>query len=201
MYKKFVCHYFFVSDKNNSLAVVSNSKEKLLSYQESLSSNLNISETESLVSIHHKKIKEFINPLNEEEFLIQINYVGTEKQLEKVLEIKSDVFEPVSILDKFLAKHDLLKKWIDGFLIGCVANIYYERSKSFGIRNKYNETKIAFNNFKLIWDLEKDFAGHSNEKEGEFAKFYYRDEYRLINLNGEKCNEDWLKQIKKDCYL
>lgn len=55
MYKKFVCNYFFISDKNNSLAVVSNSKEKLLSYQESLSSNLNISEIESLVSIHHKK--------------------------------------------------------------------------------------------------------------------------------------------------
>ena len=40
-----------------------------------------------------------------------------------------------------------------------------------------------------------------NFEESEFAKFYYRDEYRLINLNGEKCNEDWLKQIKKDCYL
>jgi len=201
MYKKFVFHYFFISDKNNSLAVVSNSKEKLLSYQEILSSNINISEIESFVSIHHKKIKEFINPLNEDEFLIKIDYVGTKTQLEKVLEIKSDVFEPISDLDKFLAKHNLLKKWIDGRLIGCMANIYYERSKSFGIRNKYSETKITLNNFKLIWNLEKDFVGHSNEREGEFDKFYFRQEYRLINLDGEKCNEDWLKKIRKDCYL
>lgn len=201
MYKKFVCHYFFISDKNNSFAVVSNSKEKILSYQEDLNSNLNISEIESLISIHHKKIKEFLNPLNEDEFLIKIDYVGTETQLKKVLEIKSDVFEPISDLDKFLTKHDLLKKWIDGRLIGYMANIYYERSKSFGIRNKYSETKIRFDNYKLIWNLEKNFAGHSNEREGEFAKFYYRDEYRLINLEGEQCNEEWLQKIKKECGL
>lgn len=201
MYKKFVCHYFFISDKNNSFAVVSNSKEKILSYQEDLNSNLNISEIESLISIHHKKIKEFLNPLNEDEFLIKIDYVGTETQLKKVLEIKSDVFEPISDLDKFLAKHNLLKKWIDGRLIGCIGNLYYERSKSFGIRNKYNETKIVLNSFKLIWNLEKDFVGHSNEREGEFAKFYYRQEYRLINLEGKQCNEEWLQKIKKECGL
>lgn len=196
-----MCYYLFISDKNNSFAVVSNSKEKILSYQEDLNSNLNISEIESLISIHHKKIKEFLNPLNEDEFLIKIDYVGTETQLKKVLEIKSDVFEPISDLDKFLAKHNLLKKWIDGRLIGCIGNLYYERSKSFGIRNKYSETKITLNDFKLIWSLEKDFTGYSNEREGEFAKFYYRQEYRLINLNGKKCNEEWLKKIKKDCYL
>ena len=201
MYKKFVCHYFFISDKNNSFAVVSNSKEKILSYQEDLNSNLNIYEIESLISIHHKKIKEFLNPLNEDEFLIKIDYVGTETQLKKVLEIKSDVFEPISDLDKFLAKHNLLKKWIDGRLIGCIGNLYYERSKSFGIRNKYNETKIVLNSFKLIWNLEKDFVGHSNEREGEFAKFYYRQEYRLINLEGKQCNEEWLQKIKKECGL
>jgi hypothetical protein len=201
MYKKIVCHYFFIFDKKNSLAVVSNSKEKLLSYQESLSSNLNISEIESLVSINHKKIKEFLNPLNEDGFLIKIDYVGTKTQLEKVLEIKSEVFEPISDLDKFLARHGLLKKWIDGRLIGCIGNLYYERSKSFGIRNKYNETKIVLNSFKLIWNLEKDFVGHSNEREGEFAKFYYRQEYRLINLEGKQCNEEWLQKIKKECGL
>lgn len=201
MYKKFVCHYFFASDKNNSFSIISNSKEKLLSYQKILRSDLNISKIESFVSMNHEKIKKFINPLSEKEFLIKIDYVGTEAQLEKVLEIKSDVFEPVSNLDKFLAEHGLLKKWIDGLLIGYMANIYYERSKSFGIRNKYSETKILFNDFKTIWNLEKEFNGHSNERDGEFAKFYYRLEYRLISLDGKKSNEDWLKQIKKDCYL
>lgn len=122
-----MCHYFFASDKNNSFSIISNSKEKLLSYQKNLRSDLNISKIESFVSMNHEKIKKFINPLSEKEFLIKIDYVGTEAQLEKVLEIKSDVFEPVSNLDKFLAEHGLLKKWIDGLLIGYMANIYYER--------------------------------------------------------------------------
>lgn len=202
MYKKFVFHYFFVSDKNDNFAIVSTSTEKLLSYQKNLlDSSIKFSETEIFYSNNHKAIKEFINPDNKGFFIMKINNVKNEEQLRKVLEIKSNVFEPKTEMEKFLSDNNLLKLWIDGLLIGLAANIYYERSKSFGIRNKYSEKKITFDCFNLIWSLEKEFNGYSNERDGEFAKFYYRTEYRLISLAGKKCNEDWLKKIKKDYYL
>lgn len=202
MYKKFVFHYFFVSDKNDNFAIVSTSTEKLLSYQKNLlDSSIKFSETEIFYSNNHKAIKEFINPDNKELFIMKINNVKNEEQLRKVLEIKSNVFEPKTEMEKFLSDNNLLKLWIDGLLIGLAANIYYERSKSFGIRNKYSEKKITFDCFHLIWSLEKEFNGYSNERDGEFAKFHYRNEYRLISLAGKKCNEGWLKKIKEECYL
>lgn len=202
MYKKFIFHYFFVSDKNNNFAIISTSPEKLLSYQKNLlDSSIKFSDTEIFYSNNHKAIKEFINPDNKEFFIMKINNVKNEDQLRKVLEIKSNVFEPETEMEKFLSDNNLLTSWVDGLLIGIAANIYYERSKSFGIRNKYSEKTIAFDDFNSIWNLEKEFNGYSAERDGEFAKFYYRAEYRLIILANKKCNEDWLKKIKKDFYL
>lgn len=202
MYKKFVFHYFFTSDKNNNFAIISNSTDKLFSYQKNLlDSYIIFSDIEMFYSINHKKIKEFINPDNTEFFIMTINNVKNEEQLKKVLEIKSNVFEPETEMEKFLRDNNLLKSWVDGLLSGIAANVYYERSKSFGIRNKYSEKTIVFNDFESIWSLEKEFNGIRNERDGEFANFYYRTESRLISLIDKKCNEDWLKKIKEDYYL
>ena len=98
----------------------------------------------------------------------------------------------------FLHKNNLLNDWISGKLEGIVANIYYERSTSFGIRNQYNETKIHFDNSEEIWNIEKYFLGSFMERYGDYSKFYYRKSSRLINIKNIECNKEWLSKEKSD---
>lgn len=201
MKNKLTIHTFFVLDQKNSFAVISSSKKELHIQKEILRKCFEsyiFSKTETLSFKHYKYIKNYINPKDEGHFLLKIKNVKNCLELKTVLEIKSNIFEPKTELQLFLHKNNLLNDWISGKLEGIVANIYYERSTSFGIRNQYNETKIHFDNSEEIWNIEKYFLGSFMERYGDYSKFYYRKSSRLINIKNIECNKEWLSKEKSD---
>lgn len=203
MRNKLTIHTFFVSDQKNSFAVISSSKKELILQKEILRKcfeSYTFSKTEIISFKHCSYINTYINPQNENHFLLKIKNVRNCLELKTVLEIKSNIFKPQTELQLFLYKNNLLNDWVSGRLEGIIANIYYERSSSYGIRTQYSETKIHFDNNEEIWNMEKYFLGSFMERYGDYSNFYYRKSSKLINIKNIECNKEWLSKEKNSFF-
>lgn len=199
MKTKFIIHAFFVSNQTDSFAVISQSEDLLLIQKEiikKLFDSHRISYIKSISFSKYKDIKNYINFHIDETSVLKVENVENIEQLKTVLEIKSNIFDPKTELELFLSENKLLDSWISGKLIGVVANDYHERSSSLGVRDKYHETTIDFNTYKTIWKLEQYFTGSFMERYGDHSYFYYRNMTKLISIMGEKCNQEWLSEVK-----
>lgn len=199
MKTKFIIHAFFVSNQTDSFAVISQSEDLLLIQKEiikKLFDSHRISYIESISFSKYKGIKNYIDSHIDETSVLKVENVENIEQLKTVLEIKSNIFDPKTELELFLSENKLLDSWISGKLIGVVANDYHERSSSLGVRDKYHETTIDFNTYKTIWKLEQYFTGSFMERYGDHSYFYYRNMTKLISIMGEKCNQEWLSEVK-----
>lgn len=200
MKTKFIIHAFFVSNQTDSFAVISQSEDLLLIQKEiikKLFDSNRISYIKSISFYRYKDIKNYIDSHIDKTSVLKVEHVENIEQLKTVLEIKSNIFAPKTELELFLSENKLLDSWISGKLIGVVANDYYERSSSLGVRDKYHETTMDFNNSDTIWKLEKYFNGSFMERYGDHSYFYYRNMARLISVMGKKCNQEWLNEVKK----
>ena len=200
MKTKFIIHAFFVSNQTDSFAVISQSEDLLLIQKEiikKLFDSNRISYIKSISFSRYKDIKNYIDSHIDKTSVLKVEHVENIEQLKTVLEIKSNIFAPKTELELFLSENKLLDSWISGKLIGVVANDYYERSSSLGVRDKYHETTMDFNNSDTIWKLEKYFNGSFMERYGDHSYFYYRNMARLISVMGKKCNQEWLNEVKK----
>jgi len=200
MKTKFIIHAFFVSNQKDSFAVLSQSKDLLILQKEMIKKLFDSHQTSYIQSISfskYKDIKKYFDTHVDETSILKIDHVENGEQLKTVLEIKSNVFEPKTELEIFLSKNELIDSWISGKLIGVIANDYHERSSSLGVRDKYHETTMDFNNSDTIWKLEKYFNGSFMERYGDHSYFYYRNMARLISVMGKKCNQEWLNEVKK----
>lgn len=199
MKTKFIIHAFFVSNQTDSFAVISQSEDLLLIQKEiikKLFDSNRISYIKSISFSKYKDIKNYIDSHIDETSVLKIEHVENIEQLKTVLEIKSNIFAPKTELELFLSENKLLDSWISGKLIGVVANDYHERSSSLGARDKYHETTIDFNTYKTIWKMEQYFKGSFMERYGDHSYFYYRNMTKLISIMGEKCNQEWLSEVK-----
>lgn len=200
---KFIVHAFFVSNQKSSFAVLSQSKDLLLLQKEIIEKLFDSHQISYIQSISFSKytdikdIKKYFDTHVDETSILKVEHVESIKNLKTVLEIKSNIFEPKTELELFLSENDLLDSWVSGKIVGVVANYYYERSSSFGVRDKYHETTIDFNNSDIIWKLEKYFTGSFIERYGDYSHFYYRNMSKLISVMDRKCNQEWLKEVKK----
>lgn len=199
MKTKFIIHAFFVSNQTDSFAVISQSEDLLLIQKEiikKLFDSNRISYIKSISFSKYKDIKNYIDSHIDETSVLKVEHVENIEQLKTVLEIKSNIFAPKTELELFLSENKLLDSWISGKLIGVVANDYHERSSSLGARDKYHETTIDFNTYKTIWKMEQYFTGSFMERYGDHSYFYYRNMTKLISIMGEKCNQEWLSEVK-----
>lgn len=200
MNKNFTCHYFFVSHKNNSFAVISRSKQELQSQKEilkSLFSDHAFSIDRTLTTELPEEIR-VVFESDEENVLFKIEHVGTEYQLLTHMAIKNNTFKPETEFELFLKNNNLLNDWIAGKLQGTISSFYKERSREFGRRIRSSESKEVFNDYEKIWKLPEYFDGLINERHGEYANFHYKLVYRLTILCGKSCNTEWLKEAKED---
>lgn len=200
MKTKFIIHAFFVSNQKDSFAVLSQSKDLLILQKEIIKKLFDSHQTSYIQSISfskYKDIKKYFDTHVDETSILKIDHVENREQLKTVLEIKSNVFEPKTELEIFLSKNELIDSWISGKLIGVIANDYHERSSSLGVRDKYHETTMDFNNSDTIWKLENYFNGSFMERYGDHSYFYYRNMAKLISIMGKKCNQEWLNEVKK----
>lgn len=200
MKTKLIIHAFFVSNQKDSFAVLSQSKDLLILQKKIIKKLFDSHQTSYIQSISfskYKDIKKYFDTHVDETSILKIDHVENREQLKTVLEIKSNVFEPKTELEIFLSKNELINSWISGKLIGVIANDYHERSSSLGVRDKYHETTMDFNNSDTIWKLENYFNGNFMERYGDHSYFYYRNMAKLISIMGKKCNQEWLNEIKK----
>lgn len=199
MKTKFIIHAFFVSNQKDSFAVLSQSKDLLILQKEIIKKLFDSHQTSYIQSISfskYKDIKKYFDTHVDETSILKIDHVENREQLKTVLEIKSNVFEPKTELEIFLSKNELIDSWISGKLIGVIANDYHERSSSLGVRNKYHETTMDFNNSDTIWKLENYFNKSFMERYGDHSYFYYRNVAKLISVMDKKCNQEWLSEVK-----
>lgn len=199
MKTKLIIHAFFVSNQKDSFAVLSQSKDLLILQKEIIKKLFDSHQTSYIQSISfskYKDIKKYFDTHVDETSILKIDHVENREQLKTVLEIKSNVFEPKTELEIFLSKNELIDSWISGKLIGVIANDYHERSSSLGVRNKYHETTMDFNNSDTIWKLENYFNKSFMERYGDHSYFYYRNVAKLISVMDKKCNQEWLSEVK-----
>lgn len=184
--------YFLALPKSSesTFALISLSKESILFYL--FENKLKNIEVEL-----KKEINFLISPiLKNKSELIKIDYIRNKKDLDLWITIQNGTFIPYNDFTRFLCNHNLLKKWLSGKLKGVVAYNYRETSKAFGVRGKHSEDKVNFNDDESIWKIEKYFDGIVTERDGDYSKFYYKQEMKLIELNGISCNEDWNRYVK-----
>lgn len=152
---------------------------------------------------------------NDENFL-KINHVSNKEQLDIWFLIQNDSYTPTNEGSIFLHENNLLKLWIDGKLQCLIGTSYKEKSKDCGYKQSYSELLMVFNTYKNIWDFEKYFAGISVERSGDYSKFHYKQESRILKIffytfdtkgsgrilipSDISMNEDWANTFRTPVY-
>jgi len=175
-----------------------------------------LKETITTQSRRHKSLHQSVkNNISHQEFL-KIEHVSNKEQLDIWFLIQSDTYIPTNNWDKFLHENDLLKLWIGGKLQCLIGTSYKEKSKHLGYKQSYSELLMVFSNYKNIWDFEKYFSGIFVERSGDYSKFHYTQESRILKIffyrldlakygkivqtSDISMNDDWAKEFRTPVY-